>query len=241
MNFRDRGIIISKRELKERSNIITIFSQNLGIYSGVSKQFNKKDNTGLLEGNLVDFIWNARLHEHIGSLKLELVKSYNAQIIMDKTKLYAFNSITSILKMAFCEREPHNNLFPILLSFVNDLKKGFSVKRYIELEIAILAEAGYKMQLQNCVVTGKKDNLHYVSPKSGCAVSAQEGEKYKDKLLNLPKFLIEGAKDKTPEIHIDEAQSAFDLTSYFLSRYIFTNKPPPSARLTFTEHITKQY
>ena len=39
MNFRDRGIIISKRELKERSNIITIFSQNSGIYSGVSKQF----------------------------------------------------------------------------------------------------------------------------------------------------------------------------------------------------------
>ncbi|MDC0864490.1 DNA repair protein RecO [Rickettsiaceae bacterium] len=237
MNFRDRGIIISKRELKERSSIVTIFSENNGIYSGVSKQFSKKDNCNLLEGNLVDFCWSARLHEHIGSFKIEPVESYNAHIIMDKTKLYAFNSIVAILKMAFCEREPHNNLFPTLLSFLQELKSEFSIKKYMELEIDILAEAGYKMQLQECVASGKKEELCYVSPKSACAVSKQAGEQYKDKLLKLPKFLIRDYQKTMGDIQIDDLRSAFDLTSYFLDRYIFINKPSPDARLTFREHV----
>jgi len=234
MNFRDQGIIISKKPLKERSYIVTIFTENHGIYSGVLTQYTKKTGDSLAEGNLVDFFWNARLHEHIGSIKAELIKSYNAQLLMNKTKLYAFNSITSILNIAFCERAPHNNLFPALLAFMESLKQEFSFSEYIKLEIEILAEAGYKLQLNKCVATGLADDLHYVSPKSGCAVSKNVGAPYSDKLLILPKFLAGDILDK------DSTTDALNLTSYFLNRYILVDKGPPQARQQFTEHIAGQ-
>lgn len=232
MNFRDQGIIISKIPLKERSYIVTIFTENHGIYSGVLNQYTKKTGDNLAEGNLVDFVWNARLHEHIGSVKAELIKAYNSHLLMNKTKLYAFNSITSLLKLAFCERAPHNNLFPALLTFMESLKQVFSFAEYIKLEIEILAEAGYKLQLDRCAAKGLTDDLHYVSPKSGCAVSKAAGDPYSDKLLILPKFLLGEAMDKS------SINNALRLTSYFFNRYILVDKGPPQARQQFAEHIS---
>ncbi|MDG1436757.1 MAG: DNA repair protein RecO [Rickettsiaceae bacterium] len=232
MNFRDQGIIISKKPLKERSSIITVFTEEHGIYSGVLNQYNKKTGDNLVEGNLIDFFWSARLHEHIGSVKAELIKSYNSHIIMDKTKLYAFNSIVSLLKMSFCEREEHNNLFPILMHFVESFKHSFSFEKYINLELEILAESGYKLQLDHCAVTNSSDDLYYVSPKSGRAVSKKAGDSYADKLLKLPSFLLSDARANKQEAHY-----ALRLTSYFLERYIFINNPPPGARKNFIEYF----
>lgn len=233
MNFRDQGIIISKKALKERSYILTLFTENHGIYSGILTQYSKKTGDSLAEGNLVDFSWSARLHEHIGSIKAELMRSYNSQLLMNKTKLYAFNSLTSILKLAFCERAPHNNLFPALLSFMESLKQEFSFFEYIKLEIEILAEAGYKLQLDRCAATGLSEDLHYVSPKSGCAISKVAGTPYADKLLILPKFLDGDAIMEKTAI-----ADSLKLTSYFFNRYILASSGQPRSRTQFVEHVT---
>ena len=230
MNFKDRGIILSKSPLKEKSYIVTIFTENHGIYSGVLKQYNKKSGDNLVEGNLVDFLWNARLHEHLGSAKAELVKSYNTYLMTNKTKLYAFNSIVSILKASFCEREPHNNLFPQLILFMEKLKKSFAFDEYIKFELEILKESGYQLQLNSCAATGSKEDLIYVSPKSGQAVSRNAGIPYASKLLTLPQFLI----NKEP-INLNSINDAFKLTSYFFERYILADKPNPPARNYFIE------
>jgi DNA repair protein RecO (recombination protein O) len=232
MNFRDQAIIISKKPLKERSYILTVFTAKHGIYSGVINQYSKKTGDGLSEGNLIDFFWSARLHEHIGSVKAELIKSYNSHIIMNKTKLYAFNSVIDLLKMAFCEREPHNNLFPALLNFIESFKQDFSFVKYIELELEILAESGYTLQLDRCAVTDSAEDLCYVSPKSGRAVSKNAGADYADKLLKLPKFFISNT-----EIDNDAINDAFRLTSYFFERYVFLNKKPPISRVVLMEHL----
>ena len=230
MNFKDRGIILSKSPLKEKSSIVTIFTENHGIYSGVLKQYNKKSGDNLVEGNLVDFFWNARLHEHLGSAKAELIKSYNAYLMINKTKLYAFNSIVSILKASFCEREPHNNLFPKLILFMEKLKEGFAFDEYIKFELEILKESGYQLQLNSCAATGSDKDLIYVSPKSGQAVSRNAGTPYADKLLTLPQFLINNGT-----IDFNSINDAFKLTSYFFERYILVNKPNPPARTSFIE------
>ena len=228
MNFKDRGIILSKYPLKEKSSIVTIFTENHGIYSGVLKQYSKKSGDNLVEGNLVDFFWTARLHEHLGSTKAELVKSYNAYLMTNKTKLYAFNSIVSILKTSFCEREPHNNLFPQLNLFMKKLKESFKFDEYIKFELEVLKESGYQLRLNSCAATGSKKNLIYVSPKSGQAVSRNAGIPYASKLLNLPQFLI----NKEP-INLNSINDAFKLTSYFFERYILADKPNPPARNYF--------
>lgn len=232
MNFKDRGIILSKSPLKEKSSIVTIFTENHGIYSGVLRQYNKKSGDNLAEGNLVDFFWNARLHEHLGYAKAELIKSYNAYLMIDKIKLYAFNSIVSILKAAFCEREPHNNLFPKLIEFMDNLKGKFVFNEYIKFELEILKESGYQLRLDSCAATGSNENLIYVSPKSGHAVSQKAGMPYADKLLALPEFLINESS-----LDVASINNAFKLTSYFFERYILIDKPNPPPRASFIELI----
>ena len=234
MNLKDRGIILSKMPLKEKNSIVTIFTEHNGIYSGVLRQYNKKSGDNLAEGNLVDFFWSSRLHEHLGSAKAELIKSYNAYMMLSKTKLYAFNSIVSILKASFCEREPHNNLFPELISFMSSFKEEFSFANYIKFELEILKEAGYQLQLDSCAATGTKNNLIYVSPKSGQAVSKESGEPYKDKLLYLPQFLVNNQQETSQDVN-----DAFKLTSYFMERYIFINKPNPPPRASFISLMQK--
>lgn len=217
MNFRDQGIIIAKNSFKEDSYVVTLFTEKHGLYSGVIKRGGKKSVNVLLESNLVDFFWNARLHEHLGSAKCELIRSYSSFIIQNKMKLYAFNSIVSIIKKAFCERESHNEFFPKFLYYLENLKekKEFSFSDYIKLEIDLLAETGYRIVLDSCVVTGKKHDLHYVSPKSGHAVCKESGHEYADRLLALPQFLLNNTEPTLQEKH-----QAFALTSYFLNRYV---------------------
>jgi DNA repair protein RecO (recombination protein O) len=232
MNFRDRGIILSKTCFQENSYILTVFTENHGIYSGVLKQYNKRQGDNLIEGNLIDFFWSARLHEHLGVVKAELIKSYNMYLMSNRFRLYAFNSIVSILKLSFCEREPHNNLFPKLTNFMENLKASLTFREYIKFELDILKESGYQLELNSCAATGSNQDLTYVSPKSGKAVSSSAGKPYSDKLLKLPQFLI--TDDKIDKESVNEA---FKLTSYFFERYIFANKPSPEARSIFFELV----
>lgn len=241
MNLTDQGIIIYKTPLKERSYVVTLFTKNHGIYSGVSRIGASKNGRnrapGIMEGNLVDFHWQARLHEHLGTAKCELIKSYNAYLIQNKIKLYAFNSIVSLIKKAFCEREPHNNFFPLLLNYIDNTRNPFCFKRYISLELAILQESGYGIDLERCADTGTKENLIYVSPKSGRAVCASSGKPYADKLLPLPQFMLNKTQNSAPPLNKSDLTDMLQLTSYFLGRYIYPNNNMPTARKQFIEAI----
>jgi len=235
MNFKDIGIIIAKKFLKENFSIITVFTKNHGLYSGVIQESSKKSGSIYQEGNVVDFLWQARLHEHLGTAKCELIKSYSSCLITNKTKLYAFNSIISLVKLAFHERENHNNFFDLFITYLESLKKEFNFKNYIHFELAILKETGYGIDINQCIVTGSKDNLTYVSPKSGMAICMSSGQPYKDRLLTLPQFLTTNISKIT---NIEKKQ-AFDLTTYFFGRYFFQNLKQPYSREIFIDHIIR--
>lgn len=155
------------------------------------------------------------------------------------TILYAFNSLVGLLKLAFHEREPHNNLFPLLQTWLDTSGKKFSLYDYVKLELAILAEAGYGLNLDYCAVSGSTEELYYVSPKSGRAVSKEAGLPFAGKLLILPKFLVVKEKDISKISNL-EIKQAFDLTTYFINRYFCSNNPPQqvlSARQIFIGHV----
>jgi DNA repair protein RecO (recombination protein O) len=78
---------------------------------------------------------------------------------------------------------------------------------------------GYGLSLDTCVVTGKKDNLYYVSPKSGMAVSKYVGQSYHDKLFILPQFYSTREKAKMQDI-----DNAFKLNEYFINKFLYHPK-----------------
>jgi len=233
MNIKDIGVIIAKKPLKENTFIITVFTKNHGLYSGVAKESSKKSKFIYQEGNIVDFLWQARLHEHIGMAKCELIKSYIGHFITNKAKLYAFNSVISLIKELFHEREEHSNFFSFLMHYLDNLSKNFCFRDYINFELALLDIAGYKLDLSKCAVSNVKQDLYYVSPKSARALSYEIGKPYKDKLLILPRFLL---LDNS-EITLEEKRQALTLTSYFFNRYLFHNNRQPEARQAFIEYV----
>lgn len=264
MNFRDKAIVISKKPLQERFSILTVLTENHGIYSGLIKL--GKNSSNISEGSLVDYFWQARLDNHLGFVKCEQIKSYHSHIVQNKTKLYAFNSIVGLIKAAFAEREPHRRLFYKMLNYLELLKINFCFGDYFFMELDILEEAGYGLDLSKCADTGKSDDLYYVSPKSGRAVSRSSGEAFADKLLLLPNFLHQKTKQKTkgskknigsnlpnrestsPELSDQETIytstefiKAIELSGYFFQRYIFSGTKLPPVRHILTCHLLEKF
>ena len=77
-----------------------------------------------------------------------------------------------------------------LKDFLCGLEDNCPIYSYIKLEADLLEELGYGLDLSCCAASGVTDNLVYVSPKSGRAVSSLAGEPYKSKLLPLPSFML---------------------------------------------------
>ncbi len=102
---------------------------------------------------------------------------------------------------------------------------------YVMWEVAFLKELGFSLDLSKCAGGGDSKDLAYVSPKTGRAVSAEAGEPYKDKLLQLPGFLSPagGSAERSDVLR------GLELTGYFLEHWAFVHhtKGMPEERLRF--------
>lgn len=235
MQIKDIGILIAKKNMQEKSAIVTVFTKEHGVYSGFVQNVTGKLVSTYQLGNIVDFFWQARLDEHVGYARCEIITS-SAVFINNKYNLYALNSLLSVISASLKERIQYTALFNLCFDYMYNrlLKRQFI--DYILLEQRILENIGYGLDLSSCAVTGKNTNLMYVSPKSGRAVSYMAGEAYKDKLLNLPSCLLDGLQPKS----IDEVKQISELMLYFFQRYVF-GKHEPEARRIFIKYIIDSY
>jgi DNA repair protein RecO (recombination protein O) len=106
-------------------------------------------------------------------------------------------------------------------------------------ELALLEELGFGLDLGACAATGSNDNLIYVSPKSGRAVSESAGAEYKDRLLRLPAFLCKG-RQGTP--NIDDVVDGLALTGHFLETRVLMPREEqmPSTRQRFKDLVERR-
>jgi DNA repair protein RecO (recombination protein O) len=83
--------------------------------------------------------------------------------------------------------------------------------------VAVLSDLGFGLDLARCAVSGTTDDLVYVSPKSGRAVSRSAGQPWHDKLLALPAFM----RGDASSVSAADITAAFVLTGHFLQRDVF--------------------
>jgi DNA repair protein RecO (recombination protein O) len=97
-----------------------------------------------------------------------------------------------------------------------------------------LAVLGFGLDLSSCAATGAADDLAYVSPRSGRAVSRAAGRPYHDKLLPLPAFLVSDTPAAPPEI-----AAGLALTGYFLHRHLLLpqGRNLPEARQRLAQRV----
>ncbi len=240
MQWTDEATVLSARKHGENSVVVRVLSHHHGVYAGVVKGAHSKANRGLYQsGNILTTTWNARLSEHIGNLKGEMIEPTAALVMQDAMKLSALTSACALIEIAMPERHPYPVLYKHLRIFLHHLLHADDwQENYVKLELALLAESGFGLDLSECAATGSKDDLIYVSPKSGRAVSRDAGEPYKEKLLTLPLFLVpstlrEEGISSPPIINTNqETLAGLRLSGYFLEHWLLApnGKKLPAAR-----------
>ena len=146
----------------------------------------------------------------------------------------------SVLESSMAEREVHVDLFDATVELLRRLAHPAAGEDghewpavYVRWECRCLAELGFGLDLSVCAATGARENLRYVSPRSGRAVSAAAGAPLAEKLLRLPDFLAsEGAPTGAADI-----RAGLELTQYFLERHVLSphGRRVPAARLRLLE------
>jgi DNA repair protein RecO (recombination protein O) len=192
----------------------------------------------LQPGARLDLAWRARLEEHLGSFNVELSKSRSAAVFGDRDALAALNAITALLLFALPEREPHPRLHAATEAMLDLLghSEAWPVA-YLQWELALLEALGYGLDLTHCAVTGAPDNLVYVSPRSGRAVSAAGAGEWADRLLPLPPELLGVVTHDLAGIG-----EGLVTTGYFLTHSVAHaqgDKPLPEARARLVDRLSR--
>ncbi len=235
MQWVDEALILDCGKYAEHAAIVYCFSREHGRYNGISKAaLSSKNRASYQPGNLVQATWKARLSEHMGALSCELVQSFSAHVMMDSLRLSALNSACALVKACLPERDPHPALYDqlrhLLLAVAHEEAIAWQIA-YAHFELLLLKECGIGLDLSECAATGSREELIYVSPKSGRAVSASAGAPYHEKMLPLPGF-FRHAQDSVEK---DDIKAALHLTGYFLDSYWSTSHhqdlPASRARL----------
>lgn len=231
MRWQDEGIIIASHKHGERGAVLTLLTRDHGRHKGYCT-LSPKTSSSFQAGTCVQASWAARLPEHLGTWSMEVLSSPMAYVLGDALKLGALTSACALLEALLAEREPHEVLFERLVILIKAFQTPFWKRAYCAFEETLLREGGVRLQLDTCALTGSRENLRYVSPRTGRAVTAEAGESYKDKLLSLPSFLREG---QGREISLPDFKEALDLYDFFFERYLLSvhhlAMPPARERL----------
>ncbi len=224
MDWQDTGFFLSAKPYGEHAAIVSVMTMNHGKRSGmVWNAKSKKMVSALTPGNQLSVFWRARLHELLGSFKVELEQQRSEIVFSGAVALNALTSICTLLDSLLPQFDPHKQLYLQtikLLDKINHTDKWLI--DYLEWEIFLLKEIGFGLDLKKCAVTESTSNLIYISPKSGCAVSREGAGNWAPKLFPLPQCLVAGKIQNKEEI-----LAGLEITGHFLKKGFHPHTGPP--------------
>lgn len=225
-------MVLGVRKHGETSVIAELMTRSRGRHLGLVQGGRSRTQRAMLQpGNRVTAKWRARLSEHLGQYRLEPLQLRAGTLMEAPHMLMVLQTLASHLRL-LAERDSHPALYDaanVVLDNTTELTIAGSL--LVRFELALLEELGFGIDLSQCAVSKTSDDLAYVSPKSGKAVSAEAGQPYHERLLSLPDFLLAAGsreREATPQNIIE----GFRLTGYFLNRHVFDVRgiAPPNER-----------
>ena len=192
MKIVDEGFFLYSKKFGEKSKIIYIFSKENGLIKGLTRN-SRSNNINFINLDRILFTWSSRNVNALGYLKCE-----------QKYSKYLDDYLFSIIKAAaseLCLRflpqwEKNLHIFNDLENLISQKKKNnyFLIGKYIDWEINLLKNLGYRLNIDYCSISGKKNETYFLSPKTGNAVSYEVGKRYSHKLFKIPLCMKEGFK-----------------------------------------------
>ena len=237
MDFEDDAFVLSARAHGESGAIVDLLTASHGRYvAHVAGGASRKMKPFLQAGARVLLHYRSRVSEQMGSAAIEPVGEGPSALFDDPLALAGLASAASVAAGALPEREAHPGAFfafEALSAALAALETWPAV--YVRFEAGLLQELGFGLDLSKCAATGSTDDLIYVSPRTGRAVSRDAGAPYADRLLVLPPFLLSaqgGLRD-------GDVGAGMDLTGHFLETFVFAvmNRPLPPPRVWLIDRL----
>ena len=237
MDFEDDAFVLSARAHGENGAIVDLLTASHGRYvAHVAGGASRRMKPFLQPGARVIARYRSRVSEQMGAATIEPVGEGPAALFDDPLALAGLAAAASVAAGALPEREAHPGAFfalEALSAALAALETWPAV--YVRFEAGLLQELGFGLDLSKCAATGSTDDLIYVSPRTGRAVSRDAGAPYVDRLLVLPPFLL-SAQGGLGE---GDVGSGLTLTGHFLETFVFAvmNRPLPPARVWLIDRL----
>jgi DNA repair protein RecO (recombination protein O) len=239
MEWEDDAYVLAARAFGESGAIVELLTANHGRYAAhVSGGASRRMKSYLQPGARVIAAYRARTEGQLGAVTLEPVGEGPSALFDDPLALAGLAAAAAVANGALPEREPHPGAFHALESLTGALSiPEIWPAVFVRFEAGLLQDLGFGLDLSRCAATGSTDNLIYVSPRTGRAVSAEAGEPYRDKLLALPPFML-SAQGGLSE---GDIAAGLALTGHFLEQFVFNpfNRPLPPARVWLIDRLTE--
>lgn len=231
MEWSDDAIVLGSKRHGDAHSVLTVLAHHHGRHLGLVHGGASRRLMPILQpGNGVRVTWRARLSDQLGSFHVELDRDRASAALYNPDALLGLLAACTIASEALAEREPvpavYEGMAVLLDAFESpDLWPALMVRW----ELGLLEVLGFGLDLSRCAVTGTRDDLTHVSPRSGRAVCREAARPYLHKLLALPPFLL-GSQTGTPSPR--DIADGLSLTGRFLADSIFGLKgqPLPDAR-----------
>lgn len=214
MQWSDEGIVLGVKRHGEASAILELMTREHGRHLGLVRGGTGRLMRPVLQpGNSVNAVWRARLDQHLGLYAVEGVNLRMGSLLGQSHAVYGVTHLAALCRL-LPERDPHPAIVPMVETILDHMQDpALASSLIVQFELHLLTELGFGLELDACAVTGTRDELIYVSPKSGRAVSRQAGAPWHDKLLRLPPFLNGTAEVDPP---LGDIADGFALTGHFL-------------------------
>ncbi len=237
MEFEDDAFILAARAFGETGAIVEVLTARHGKYAAhVAGGASRRMKSFLQVGARVIVGYRARTADQLGSASLEPVGEGPSALFDDPLALAGLAAAASVAGGALPEREPHPGAFLAFESLTTALADpDVWPAVFVRFEAGLLQDLGFGLDLTRCAVTGAADDLIYVSPRTGRAVSASAGEAYKARLLTLPPFLLSAQGG----LRSGDIGAGLTLTGHFLEACVFgaLGLPVPAARLRLIDRL----
>ena len=238
MEFEDDAYVLSARAHGETGAIVELLTARHGKYAAhVAGGASRRMKPFLQAGARTIVHYRARVSDQLGSAQLEPVGEGPSALFDDRMALAGLSAAAAVAAAALPEREPHPGVFLAFEALTAALMlPEIWPAVFVRFEAGLLQELGFGMDLSKCAATGEVDDLIYVSPRTGRAVSRKAGEPYKDRLLALPPFMLSSQGGLAP----GDVRAGLDLTAHFLELFVFgpLNRPLPPARVWLVDRLT---
>jgi len=217
MQWTDEGIVLGVKRHGEANAILDLMTRAHGRHLGMVRGgFGSRLKPILQPGNAVSATWRARLDEHLGNFTVEPLNLRASSYFAAPHAIYGLTHLAALMRL-LPERDPHESLYELFDGMLDRLDEAQVIgPMVVRFELQLLAELGFGLDLAECAATGTTEDLVYVSPKSGRAVSRTAGMPYAPRMLGLPAFL----RDERVDASGKDVAEGFALTGFFLERYV---------------------